>query len=247
MAALFDTFERTDASPSDDEDSFSFLNRAAGPFWERVRVLVDAWFAAFPAEHMADLRQRFRGRAWGEHIGAWWELYLYTLFLTLGHAVEVHPELRGVPTRPDFRIDTESGPVLLEARHVQAGLASTQPTVGRNAWITSPLNRLSHSRFTVGIRILARGLRQPPRDAVTAGVLEWLNDLDPDELSGTPAADLPRREQQAGKWRFELRAIPMSASTSRSDRRLVGLYPSSSGYDNTASALKTALKVGATV
>jgi hypothetical protein len=75
MAALFDTFERTDASPSEDEDSFAFLNRAAGPYWARVRTLADAWFAAFPADQAADLRQRFRGRDWSEHIGAWWELY----------------------------------------------------------------------------------------------------------------------------------------------------------------------------
>jgi hypothetical protein len=241
--ALFDTFARTDASPSDEESSFEFLNRAAGPFWERVRQLADAWFAEYPdGEDARDLRERFRGREWNEHIGAWWELYLYALFRRLGYDLEIHPELANVTRRPDFRILTDDEPILLEARHVQSGLVSGGDNVGRDEWITSPLNGLTHSRFLVVVRILQRGERRPRRDAVTAGVLDWLDSLDADTLIGRPLSSMPRIECRAGQWRFELSAMPVTARDTGADRRLVGLYPGSSGWDNTTTALKAALK-----
>ncbi|HEY6760150.1 MAG TPA: hypothetical protein VI318_11685 [Baekduia sp.] len=241
--ALFDTFVRTNARPNDDESSFEFLNRAAGPFWERVRQLADAWFVEYPdGEDARDLRERFRGREWGEHIGAWWELYLYTLFRRLGYDIDIHPKLANVTRRPDFGIVTDGEPILLEARHVQSGLVSSGGSAGRDGWITSPLNGLTHPRFMVGVRILDRGERQPRRDAVTAGVLDWLNSLDPDALIGQQIAAMPRIERRAGEWRFELRAIPVTARATATDRGLVGLYPSLGGWDNTMAALKAALK-----
>jgi hypothetical protein len=42
---LFDLIERTDDSPARPaEDSYSFLNRAAGPVWERQRELLNGWY-----------------------------------------------------------------------------------------------------------------------------------------------------------------------------------------------------------
>lgn len=241
--SIFDDVLRTDGSPSREEDSFTFLNRAATPYWERVRQFVDEIFAAYPAEHAADLRMRFRSRRWSEHVGAWWELYLFTLFRSLDLEVEVHPELAGVASRPDFRVHGRNGAFIVEARHVAAGITSGQRRIGRDDWVTAPLEELSHPNFMVGVRILERAPRRPRRAAVTAGVLEWLDGLDPGAASAGPIQDLPRFSGQAGGWRFELTALPVKPEArGRPDRRLVGLYPVASGYDNTTAALRAALK-----
>ena len=67
---IFDDVVRTDASPAHEEDSFTFLNRVATPYWARVRDFVDEIFATYPEEHAEELRMRFRSRRWPDHIGA---------------------------------------------------------------------------------------------------------------------------------------------------------------------------------
>lgn len=240
---IFDDVARTDPSPAREEDSFTFLNRVATPYWGRVRLFVDDVFAAYPTEHAPDIRMRFRSDRWSEHVGAWWELYLFALFRSLGCEVEVHPELPDVAARPDFRIRSSDGAFLVEARHVAAGILSGERQVGRDEWITAPLDELTHPSFMVGVRILARTSQRPRRAAVTAGVLDWLDRLDPDEAVARPVRELPRFSGQAGGWRFELKALPVSQEArGRPGRRLVGLYPGASGYDNTTVALRAALK-----
>jgi hypothetical protein len=238
---LFDDIVRTDPEPSRGEDSFAFLNRVATPYWERVRAFAERAFSAYPEEHAADLRGRFRDRRWPEHAGAWWELYLFTLFRSLGFEVEVHPRLSAVSTRPDFRVGTGAESFLVEARHVAAGLRSGRG-VGRDEWITGPLDELFHPHFMVAVRIQQRAQRQPRRAAVIAGVLRWLDGLEPERVATDPTRR-PSREFQAGDWRFELRALSIPQTPGRTgQRRLIAFFPAVSGRDNTATALQAALK-----
>jgi hypothetical protein len=240
---VFDDLLRMDAAPSHGEDSFTFLNRAATPYWQRVRRFINDAFREYPSEHAADLRGRFRDRRWPEHAGAWWELYLFTLFRALGAEVEVHPELPDVDTRPDFRLHLGGGSILVEARHVASGPVSGERSVGRDDWITGPLDTLWHPHFMVGVRILARGQSQPRHGAVTSGVIEWLDGLDRDEVAGRAVHDLPRFPCCAGDWRFELRALPLKPDAHNNRRRrLVGIFPAVSGFDKTDTALRAALR-----
>lgn len=113
-------------------------------------------------------------------------------------------------TRPDFRVYGSDGSFLVEARHVAAGIVSGQREVGRDEWITAPLDELTHPNFMVWVRILERAPQRPRRAAVTPGVLDWLDGLDADEVLVTPVHDLPRFTGPAGGWRFERRALAVS-------------------------------------
>jgi hypothetical protein len=54
---LFDDFERIDDSPAlYSESTYSFLNRAAGERWSRIRSLLEDWLADYPDEHKDQLR-----------------------------------------------------------------------------------------------------------------------------------------------------------------------------------------------
>src|SRR6266542_284643 len=82
MANLFDKFERTDPTPArHQEGNFAFLNRIATPWWSEIRDRLEVWFQAYSgdagAEKAADLRGRFRSSDERQHLGAWWELYVY--------------------------------------------------------------------------------------------------------------------------------------------------------------------------
>jgi hypothetical protein len=118
---LFDDIERTLPGPATySESTFEFLNRAAGERWSGIRELLEAWFGEYPDDTSTDnskskLRKAFRKRDERQHIGAWWELYDYTLYRRLGYSVIVHPEVPGIPTQPDFLVTSTT---VLGHRHV---------------------------------------------------------------------------------------------------------------------------------
>ena len=164
------------------------------------------------------------------------------MFRAFGSSLDVHPEVEGTSARPDFRVHTAEGSLLIEARYVTAGLTVGEQRVGRDDWITAPLDALSHPNFMVSVRIHERGASQPRRSAVIAGVLDWLDMLDPDAVAEQPLTDRERFQGFAGDWRFELRPIAVKAETRGRQRRLVGMGPAISGFDNTVLALRRALK-----
>src|SRR5437867_1608882 len=102
---LFDDLERTEAGPGKySQPHFDFLNRSARRVSGVVRNLLEEWFAQFPVNERADLRGRFRSPDDRQHLGAFVELYLHTVFRTLTLTLEAHPVLAGSARRPDFRV-----------------------------------------------------------------------------------------------------------------------------------------------
>ena len=49
VGRIFDDVARVDVRPAHEEDSFTFLNRVATPYWTRVRDFVDETFATYPS------------------------------------------------------------------------------------------------------------------------------------------------------------------------------------------------------
>jgi hypothetical protein len=160
---LFEERERTDSSPaSSGEDSFSFLNRADGIVWDRIRNLSEAWFAKYPSAHAADLRGRFRSKRPGAHHGAWWELYLHYLFMQLGYDIEVHPSVAGTDHRPDFLLTRKRERVHVEAAVVFSGVVDDEGRNGvREGWIIDAANRGTSPNFFVSIDFEQVGALRP--------------------------------------------------------------------------------------
>ena len=89
---LFDDGTRTDPSdPAYSEKYFHYLNRVDLPQYQRARDLLEKWFGAYPEPAKPDLRGRFRSSDDSQHIAAWWELYVFTLYRRLGYSLSVHP------------------------------------------------------------------------------------------------------------------------------------------------------------
>lgn len=76
--SLFDDATRTNTDPASHEEStFQFLNRTAGPFWDRVRDLAETWYQRIPSGERGDLRNRFRSKESISTLAAFWEIYLH--------------------------------------------------------------------------------------------------------------------------------------------------------------------------
>jgi len=173
---LFDEGQRSDSSPArDTEPSFRFLNRRAGAFWDRVRDETDTWYADFPDDNR-DLRNRFRKDEKDQHLAAWWELYMHRLFRRLGYKVEVHPDLSGARSKPDFLVSEESAGLYVESAAI-FNSDDIENAAGR-AWICECVNSAQNTDFMVDLDIEEVGIQQPRRRQIVAPLEEWLATLD---------------------------------------------------------------------
>src|SRR5579875_2612382 len=103
-ATVFDAITRTDATPRrHNEGRFAFLNRSAFQYFQPVRDLIEEWFTHLPPEAKQDVRGALRSDD-RQMESAFWELFLHEAYRCSGFDIEIHPELPGTPTRPDFRM-----------------------------------------------------------------------------------------------------------------------------------------------
>jgi hypothetical protein len=204
---LFDDIQRADTSPAlFSESSYQFLNRVAGAPWDKVRALLEAWFVDHPANVKHDLYNRFTDIDDGQHLGAWWELYIASLFRLLGYEVAAHPTVEGSNRQPDFLISRASTSFYVECTVASAGGGAG--TRGTTEWIYDCINDVENRDFLIGIHHITQGTQQPKRIEVTRPIAQWLAELDPDALVAAPYDQLPRKTITIRGWVITYVAVP---------------------------------------
>lgn len=243
---LFDDLERFDRSPAaHGEDGFSFLNRADGIGWARIRDVLERWFADYPPAHAGDLRGKFRSKRAGAHFGAWWELYLHRLLQRLGYEVEVHPEMPGTSSRPDFELRREQERIYLEAAVVFSGIVDEQRDGIREGWIMDAVNRGKNPSFHLQIEFQRLGTNRPKDRDIYRPLEEWLAGLNPDHVIAEHGAtgSLPEETVEVDDWRVRFEAIPVRPEARGGEPgRLLGYGPVSAGFVDDKEQLRHTLK-----
>jgi hypothetical protein len=239
---LFDKVTRSDPSPGGySEDSFSFLNRAAGVVWERIREKLENWYSAFP-DNDGNLHSRFRSPDPRLHYAAWWELYVHAVFTALGFRLTLHPKIPGSDGRPDFLAEHAGNPFYLEAVTVSSGIVAPGRRGRLEAEVQDIINSIDASLFLVGLHYERVGQSMPRRRAIIEPIDAWLATLDADELlsRSEPAS---RTRFTFGDWVIDLRPIPRSPKARGCPQnRLIGIGPSIAGTTNDTAKLRSALR-----
>lgn len=192
MPTLFDDFLRTDPTPArHQEASFAFLNRIATPWWSEVRDRLELWFGAYcrdaSREKAADLRARSRESDSRQHLGAWWELYLYWLLRSVypEKQIEVEPEREGA-RRPDFCVAPHEGArcadLWVEAVTTSSGIVEEGRHGAREAYVQDTINELQSADFRLWITFRAVGETLPRKREITEPLRVWLASLDRDDV-----------------------------------------------------------------
>lgn len=146
---LFDDIERIDSSPMRyGENIFDFYNRINRPEWARVRDKLESWYRYHP-DPDGQLRDHFRGKRHDQHVGAWWELYVFTFFRKLGYETIVHPELPNDRLKkPDFLISRDRSAAYVECKAVIDRLRTPV-----EAAILDATNTASHPDFILELDV----------------------------------------------------------------------------------------------
>jgi hypothetical protein len=186
------------------ESEFSFLSRADGPAWQRVRDLLEDWYTVHP-DRNGGLRARFREHDIRQHAPAWWELYTYTLFRRLGYEVAVDPD---VPKgKADLLVTGLDSAMYVEC--VVLFKDGSRPTLDGQKWLCDCIDAANKADFHVGIRgIYGHGSRPKERD-ITKRIEDWLGSLDYDSIRAGRTG-WPSNEFKFGEWRVSLSAVPVS-------------------------------------
>ncbi|WP_407689718.1 hemin-binding protein [Mycobacterium sp. HUMS_1102779] len=236
MSRIFDDFERTNLAPaSDTESSYRFLNRAARPDWGLVRNLIEDWFTEYPVAAQADLRSRFQDDDNIQHIGAWWELYTYTLFRRLGYQVAIHPVLENTSRQPDFLVIRDGVSMYVECVIFLSGLGPVKGQgSGERSWIFEATNQARDPNFMVDIEIHQSGTQRPKASEIVQPLESWLSSLDPDEVAEQIDAGMgiPALVLRVRGWIIEYGAFPVKPESRGETSRLIGSYPMTGGSIN---------------
>jgi hypothetical protein len=240
---LFDEVERTNASPAAyNEDSFSFLNRAAGPYWHRARTVLDDWYAAFP-DTSADLWKRFRKPDPTKRRNAAWELYLHRIFANLGFRATPNAELPEGGSRPDLLVERGGNCFYVEAVTVFSGIVSSESHTALEPRILDLINTIDASNFFVSVRFAQSSTAMPKAEDITRPIEQWMAEHDADDVLKLSATDLPTTSIATGDWVLELRLMPRSPEfRGKPDNRLVGTSGATAGFTNDRQQIYRALE-----
>lgn len=225
---IFASGARNDPSPAAHGESHTqFLNRVAGPYWDQVRDVMEAWFSRFCANGQADVLGRLRSKDDRQSKGAFFELYLHECLLQMGYAVTCHPELVGTTRKPDFLATKGGEQIYVEARSA----SSSDVLVGKAAQVNAvydSLDRLRTPNFFLWIDVATQGKHPLSVKALRSRLEAWLESLNPDEHPLTQDSrreDLPEYVHAESGWEIRFHAIAKSVNArGREGARPLGVF-----------------------
>ena len=244
---LFDDMERTDASSKQhNEPWFAYLNRSAHRGLTEIRDRLESWFRRFPVEAQHDVRERFRRHDDTAHQGAVFELLMHELLIRLDCTVEVHPDVPGTESRPDFLACHGDCRFYLEATVIDSkgGLCAPNP---REEDAVAKINELTSPHFYIFARVNGKLSRTLSREQIVQPFADLLEAHDPDKIQrlideiGTFAA--PSRTIKCGTWSLQGWLRPI-APEKRGDGRLRTLVigPARSGEVDSSTPIQRAVQ-----
>ena len=219
---LFDDMKRTDASSRQrNEPFFAYLNRTADPGATEIRGRLESWFERFPVEARDDIRRRFRGDDDQDHRGAIFELFIHELLTRLDCMVEVHPDIPGKKSRPDFIARHGDCPFYVEAKVIDPRRSPFAPNPLEEDAVAK-INELTSLHFYIFAVVNGKLSTSLSREKVARPFAELLDAHDPDEIrslidrKGPFAA--PSRTIKCGSWSLQGWLEPIAPEKRGDDR-----------------------------
>lgn len=193
------------------------------------------WFSEYPNIEQAELAGRFCDDDYVQHISAWWELYIFTLFRRLGYEMAIHPDMLNTTRKPDFLATQNNVSMYVECVTFQSGIGPvTGQGAGERAWIFEATNQASNPNFLVDIEIHRSGNQRPKAGEIVRPLESWLSSLDPDEVLQQIDAGMsgPDLVLEVRGWVIHYEAWPVEPEHRGKPGRLIGVYPMIGGVTN---------------
>jgi hypothetical protein len=227
VVSVFSDRMRSDTSPLSGESMYAFLDRVAGPVWDRIRRLLEEWVNGYCLTGQAEIIERLHSKRDIDFTAAYWELLLYHGLKALGFDVSCHPEVAGTTKRPDFLVEGGECSFYLEAKVLGEDAADRRRDKRRND-IYHELNTRVHSdNFSVQIQFDKESDQPIPIRKLANTTQVWLDGLDAGKVRTVTQAAGPLGmtpyiwEDEPSGWAIAL--VPVLKTSSGGGGRIVGI------------------------
>src|SRR6266487_3811642 len=145
------------------EPDYSYLNESARPQEERIRLLLERWFADFArmnqtnpstkyTNKLQNLSTEFRSQDKRKHWGAFFELYCHELLSTQGYVVEVEPTRGMTKGKPiDFLAYRDHMPLFYMEATISIGDKAKDKSLVWLETLCDSLDKLNASNFRLSV------------------------------------------------------------------------------------------------
>ncbi|RAS59703.1 hypothetical protein C8D87_1133 [Lentzea atacamensis] len=242
--AIYADQGRTDSSfQRESESRAEFYDRVAGPYWDQVREVINEWWSHLPADVQPGFRSRLRDRNSDTNVSSTlWELYLHEMLIGSGCTVEIEQAAGDRGKRPDFLVSHAEGQFVLEAIWTAQRLKGTAYST-LTLSLFDAINAVPSPNFSLAVTINKTGTAKPSEKRLKAGLVRWLEGLDPDEFDG--AQDNPAKFShtwEEGDWSFSFQAILRSLGNRGLSASTIGFYPALPWFGGESDLMHSAVK-----
>jgi hypothetical protein len=244
---VFDQGDRTDATHATySESTFASLNRMAGPYWQRVRDLIEAWFERLCDDAKPDVAARLRSGDDRQFQAAFLELYCHETLLLLNYHVTCHPDV-GHGRHPDFLAESGGGSLVLEAT-VAARPDKEVAASRREAQVYDAINQVQSPDFFLYIDVKEAGQSPPSAARLRPRLEAWLKALDYDAIRQAAdtgalfrSPEVPRFPWEDSGWRVEFLPIPKHQARGKPGLRTIGIHAPTVAFVDDCSPIRRAV------
>lgn len=227
MIKLFESNERHYLGPANSlENVYDYYNRSARLDISIVRDKLEEWFSNIPETEKYEMKERFKK----SFDSVFYELFLYNLFTELGFGIEIHPNVAGNTTKPDFLIRKGELEIYVEAKISKDKSHSEEAEENRKNQFYDSINKIKSPNFLLYIEKLDfKTDKQPQTKAIIKYFENELNKLDPDELNSVVECagldgikSIPYSNEQID---IVIKPVPVMKSERGKSERAIGVFP----------------------
>ena len=195
---LFDDIVRTRTTKKRfSEPDYPYLNESARPQEERIRALLERWFADFARMNQTDPSTKYRDKLQNlctefrledarKHWAAFFELYCHEFLHTQGYVVEVEPTRGMTKGKPvDFLAYRDQVPLFYMEATISIGDKAKDKSLVWLDKLCESLDKLKSSNFRLSVtatNIPLKSAKTPSTKTLLEYVEKQLSERDPDEV-----------------------------------------------------------------
>lgn len=211
---LFDDSVRTYEGFKEQRESiYQFLNRSVKPEYEESRNLLERWFQDYPEPYKVNLNREFRSKPDKQHLGAFFELYCFSLFRA--QEFDVYPQhvvdkIKGNPI--DFLIKSSDTPLFYMEATVAAD--SDKASISQKIlWqLQDALSTITEPNFLLEMNVENESTHDLPISKMRSDLQGWLQKLDHNEMirkrTVSEHSNPPHCSYEQNGWKIVFYAIP---------------------------------------
>ncbi len=245
MKTLFENMKRDYSGPSNHyESTFEYYNRSSRNDIETIRTLLNEWFDAYPYSERKELKSKFKSN----FSSAFFELFIYQLFLNQGFELIPHPSIDNTNKHPDFLIRKGEIEFYLEAIESSGSSKMKKGSQNKFNLIYSEINKIKSPNFFIAIEefILLQD-KQPNIKRLRKYLEEEIAKCDPDveteKWNNSGWNRSPKIYFKNENVKIVISLIPKSQKGRKKTGVLpIGIYPTKFFWGGSDKSIRTSIK-----